>query len=317
MSEYREKVLRAMMCMTRQCWEDGVAAQALLEIGEEELLELVVYDMVLRQSGDGRLCNVENTPAVTDSAFCVPATFAWAEKTGCEKYKEAVDKNIQFFLKDAERGEDGTLYHMIHTQEVWADSAAYLPYSLALTGHKKEAYVQMEGICNRLYDEKSGLYFHMWDDGKNDYLRPLPWGIGNGWILTGLMRTLSVWGEELPEEKEQLQKRFDQLLQNLLKIKNPKGGFYDVLDDADTFEESETAAMIAYVLYRGMDEKWLDDSYVETAEEIRHALCRKIKENGLVVDAASSPSFDRPGTSVECQAHVLMMEHYRDNVRKS
>ncbi len=128
MSEYKEKVLRGMMCMTRQCWEDGIAAQALMEIGEEELLELVVYDMVLRQSSDGRLCNVENTPAVTDSAFCVPAVFAWAEKTGSEKYKESVDRNIKFFLKDAERGEDGTLYHMIHTQEVWADSAAYLPY---------------------------------------------------------------------------------------------------------------------------------------------------------------------------------------------
>lgn len=317
MSRYKERVLRAMMCMTRQCWEDGIAAQALLEIGEEDLLELVVYDMVLRQSEDGRLCNVENTPAVTDSAFCVPATFAWANKRNLENYREAVDKNIQFFLKEAERGEDGTLYHMIHTKEVWADSAAYLPYALALTGHQKEAFVQMEGICNRLYDEKSGLYFHMWDDLENDYLRPLPWGVGNGWILTGLMRMLSVWGEEFPKEKEQLQKRFDELLKNLLNMKNKQGGFYDILDDCNTFEESETAAMIAYVLYRGIYEKWLDDSYMEVAEEIRSALCKKIESNGLVKDAASSPTFDRPGASVECQAHVLMMEYFRDNVRKS
>jgi len=30
-------------------------------------------------------------------------------------------------------------------------------------------------------------------------------------------------------------------------------------------------------------------------------------EAARVIDAAGSPAFDRPGTSVECQAHVMMM----------
>ena len=70
-TDQQEKVLRAMLCMTRQCWEQGMAAQCLSELGREEELSLVVYDMVRRQSSDGRLCNIENTPAVTDSAFCI------------------------------------------------------------------------------------------------------------------------------------------------------------------------------------------------------------------------------------------------------
>lgn len=316
MNKISEKVLQAMMCMTRQCWEAGVAAQALLEIGEYELLELMVYDMVLRQSSDGRLCNVENTPAVTDSSFCIPATLAVAEKlrsAGLEnavKYEKAADRNIQFLLNDAEHAEDGTLYHMIHTEEVWADSAAYLPYALALAGYYRESFMQMKGITRRLYDEKSGLYFHMWDDYKNDYLRALPWGIGNGWILTGLLRTMSVWSSEkqYKEEKETMKRWFDELLVNLLECENENHGFYDVLDDRETFEESETAAMVAYTIYRGVREGYVDEKYLLRADAIREALLKKVTKEGLVMDAASSPAFDRPGTAVECQAHVLMME---------
>ena len=41
----QEKVLKAMLCMTRQCWEQGIAAQCLLEIGREE--ELALLDAML------------------------------------------------------------------------------------------------------------------------------------------------------------------------------------------------------------------------------------------------------------------------------
>ena len=109
MNRLEKQIEKAMLGMTRQCWEQGVAAQALMELGHLEETALMAHDMVLRQSGDGRLCNVENTPAVTDSAFCVPAVYEVAERTGNERYKKAVQKNIGFFLRDARRAEDGTL----------------------------------------------------------------------------------------------------------------------------------------------------------------------------------------------------------------
>lgn len=311
MSKVYENVLNAMMCMTRQCWEQGVLAQALMECGEEEKLRLVIYDMILRQSSDGRLCNVENTPAVTDSSFCIPAVLLTGRKENNASYVEAAEKNIQFLLKEAEHAQDGTLFHMIHTEEIWADSAAYMPYALALAGHYKEAFVQMEGIAKRLYDEKSGLYFHMWNEKNKTYLRGLPWGIGNGWILTGLMRTLLVWDDSFAEEKKQMEARFYNLLDKLLVCETENHGFHDVLDDESTFEESETAAMVAYTIYRGVKEGLVDEKLVVRADQIREAVLAKITPEGLVMDAASSPAFDRPGTSVECQAHVLMMEKWR------
>lgn len=317
MRNMEEKVLQAMLCMTRQCWEQGIAAQALMECGHEELYKLAVYDMVLRQSSDGRLCNVENTPAVTDSAFCIPAVLEAGRKYCCGEYKTAAEKNIRFLLEDAEHALDHTLFHMIHTQEIWADSAAFLPYSLALAGHWREAWTQMEGICSRLYHKESGLYYHMWDEGRKEYLRPLAWGVGNGWILTGLLRTLLVWNEGFREEKIRMEARFHELLDNMLAMETKEHGFHDILDDDSTFQESETAAMVAYAIYRGVSEGMVDTHYLERADRIREALLEKVTSQGLVQDAASSPGFDRPGTSVECQAHVLMMEKCYKNVRNS
>ena len=309
-----ENVLNAMLCMTRQCWEQGIAAQCLLEIDKKDELELMVYDIVLRQSADGRLCNVENTPAVTDSAFCIPAVLEWGNKTNCKKYQLAAEKNIDFLLNKAECGQDGTLYHMIHTKEVWADSAAFLPYALAKAGYISEAFVQMKGICKRLYDEETGLFFHMWDDEKNDYIRALPWGIGNGWILTGMLRLYLEVPETYKEERAEIRNQICRLLNNLLVYETEDHRFYDVLNDECTFKESETSAMIAYTIYRGINEGILDEKYRKRADDIRMALYDNVSEEGLVYGAARSPDFIKSGTSVECQAHFLMMEYWADKI---
>lgn len=311
MNRLEKQIEKAMLCMTRQCWEQGVAAQVLMELGHLEETALMAHDMVLRQSGDGRLCNVENTPAVTDSAFCVPAVYEVAERTGNERYKKAVQKNIVFFLRDARRAEDGTLYHMIDTADIWADSAAFLPYALALTGHVKEGIAQMDGICRRLYDQKSGLYFHMWNEEKKDFTRPVLWGIGNGWILTGLIRLYRVVKEAGMAETERIEQEMLRLLDKMTQMLDQEYLLHDVLDDADSFRESESSAMLAYAIYSLEAEGVLPDGFWEMAEGIRLALSAKITTEGLVSDACSSPDFVRPGTAVECQAHFLMMEEAR------
>lgn len=308
MSVYVKAVENAMLCMSRQCWEAGIAAQALLEMGDEEKLRLMVYDMVLRQSEDGRLCNVENTPAITDSSFCMPAVYVVALQEKNETYLNAVMDNAQLFLNTEDRAEDGTLYHMRGTQQIWADSAAFLPYALALTGSPKEGIRQMEGIRKRLYQEESGLYYHMWDEESKTFLRPLAWGIGNGWILTGLLRLGLELETSYAEEKERLFAEFRRLLDQMLALETENHGFHDILDDPSTFEEAETAGMVAYAIYRGVKEQILAPEYLERADWIRTALQQRVSFEGLVMGASSSPDFIRSGTSVEAQAHFLMME---------
>lgn len=308
-------IKQAMVSMTRQCWEAGIAAQAMLECGDREFLPVMVYDMVLRQSADGRLCNVENTPAVTDSAFCIPAVLLTGRKLHNEKFIVAAEKNVEYLRHTAERTNDGILYHMQGTGEIWADSAAFLPLSLALAGDFHEGYHQMMGIINKLYAREKGLYYHIWDEKSKTYIHPVIWGVGNGWILTGLMRLIRYCPEECIAELKRLKELFHKLLNQILSYENRNHGFHDILDNPNTFEESETAAMTAYTIYRGIYEGIVPGDYYERAEKIRQRISTNITSDGLILYASSSPNFDKPGTSVECQAHVIMMETYRNILR--
>ena len=304
-----EKVKKATLCMTRQCWEQGMLAQALLETEDYKRLFLVVEDMVLRQSADGRLCNVENTPAVVDSAFCIEATLFAGKTLGNDKFTAAAEKNIEYLRKDAPRSTDGVLYHIQGTQDVWADSAAFMPGVLAMGGFPQEGVAKMRAILDRLFDKNTGLYFHMWDDSTGQYKKKVLWGVGNGWILIGLLRLYLHIPEELSDEKNWARVEFKRLLDLIIRYRTPANLFHDYLDDSTTFLETECAEMFAYAMYRGVVEGLIDKSYLTIADDIRLAVIAKVSDDGFVMDCASSPDFIRPGISVEGQAHFLMMEH--------
>ena len=302
-----DRLLRAALAMTRQCWEQGMLSYALMKCGEDALLGLVCRDMVARQSADGRLCNVENTPAVTDSAFCVPAVWALGGKD--PSFRAAALRNVDFLLNDAGRADDGTLFHMRGTGEIWADSAAFLPYSLAITGHGEAACRQMAGILERLYLPECGLYAHVWDERARAYPDRRPWGVGNGWILTGLLRTaLTLEGAA----RADLLGRFRALLETMLARMTPEGGFHDDLVDPATFLEAETAAMTALCIRAGIDAGVLDAELLPAARRIRRGVLERVDAMGVIQGASGSPRFDRPGASVECQAHAMMLERLFD-----
>ncbi|MBO7710090.1 MAG: glycoside hydrolase family 88 protein [Lachnospiraceae bacterium] len=319
-----DQVLRAALCMTRQCWEQGMLSYGLLRnvFPEEtdqgngvtpsgyewQLLQMIVYDMVLRQSEDGRLCNVEDTPAVTDSAFCIPAVLAVGSITGNDGYVRAARANVRYLLSDAPRTGDGILYHMRGTSQIWADSAAFLPYALVIAGYPEEGYHQMKGILDRLYLPGSGLYAHILDEADGSFPDGRAWSVGVAWILTGLERTWRVLPEKMKREREDLKARFVRLLDVVLKYQCGDGGFHDVMDDPETYMETETPAMIACALYAGIRDGLLGEEMLARADAMAAYVRGKILPDGRVADAAGSPAFDRPGTSVECQAHVLMME---------
>ena len=77
-----EKVKMAMLSMQRYAWEQGVAAQALLELGEKDLVILLAKDAVLRQWPDGRLAVVSSNHGVTDPAANGEAVLFAAQQTG-------------------------------------------------------------------------------------------------------------------------------------------------------------------------------------------------------------------------------------------
>ena len=298
-----------MLCMARQCWEQGVAAQAMLECGDNVALVLLARDCVVRQNADGRLCDVENTPALVDPAICVEPVLAAGKLLGDESMIRAAQRNVGFLLACAPATVDGARYHLLGDTEVWADSLAMGPHVLMLAGYAEEGWNYYQAIRKRLWDEKTGLFRHKWSERKQRFVRASFWGVGNGWALVGMMRMYKALKEQKDARADMLAKDFGALANAMLPWQTKKGLFYDVLDDSSTFLESECTEMFAYAVYAMAHLGITDERWIVAANRARAAVLKRVDGYGILQGCSGSPTFEREGTSVEGQAHLIMMEN--------
>jgi len=72
--------------------------------------------------------------------------------------------------------------------------------------------------------------------------------------------------------------------------------------------------MLAYSIYSGVRDGWLERSYLKYADRMRAAVYKKVGEFGLVQGVCGAPNFDHPGTATEGQAFFLLMEAAYNNL---
>jgi rhamnogalacturonyl hydrolase YesR len=301
-----------MLSMQRAAWEQGVAAQAFLERGEMDLVVLFAREAALRQSADGRLANFGEPDNVTDMAASGEPVLRAAEHLGDAGLRAASDRMLEYLLKRAPRCADGTIHHVSNKPEVWVDSLYMAPPFLAVAGQPAEALRQVEGLRRRLWDPTQRLFSHIWDEGRGQLVRRAFWGVGNGWAAAGMVRVRAALPAAMAAEREGLAGHVRDTIDGCLARQRPDGLFHDVLDDPSTFVETNLAQMLAYAIYRGTREGWLDGRYRDAAERMRAAAVARVDTEGYVRGVCGSPSFDRPGTATEGQAFFLLMEAARD-----
>jgi rhamnogalacturonyl hydrolase YesR len=303
-----EKVVRAMLSMQRAAWEQGVAAQAFLERGDLETVVLFAREAASRQSDDGRLANVGEPDNVTDPAANGEPVLRAARHTGDAELERAAARMLEYLLKRAPRCADGTLYHLNTRPELWIDSLYMAPPFLAVAGRADEALRQVEGLRRRLWNADSKLFSHMWDERRQAFVRQAFWGVGNGWAAAGMVRVRAALPDSMTNERARLAGYVREVVDGCLAHRRGDGLFHDVLNDPSTFVETNLAQMLAYSIFRGVREGWLDRSYLNAGEGLRAAALAKIDAEGFVRGVCGSPSFDRPGTATEGQAFCLLME---------
>ena len=303
-----EKVKQALLSMQRASWEQGVAAQAFLELGETELVILMAKEAVLRQKADGRLAALGSDEAVTDPAANGEAVLYAAQVTGDPQFHEAAYRMLDYLLHKAPRTDRGVLHHITTRPQVWIDAMYMAPPFLAAAGHFDEAVKQVMGMRELLWDQEKRLYSHIWDDGQKQFARKDCWGVGNGWAAAGITRVISALPDMMAAEKVLLIGYAREVIDGCLAHQRADGLFHDVVDVPTTFVETNLAQMLAYSIYRGIRRGWLNPSYRESADRMRQAAYAKVDKSGLVQGVCGSPTFDRPGTAAEGQAFFLLME---------
>jgi len=303
-----EAVKIAMLAMQREAWEQGVAAQAMLETGEKELVILMAREAVVRQLEDGRLAVISSNEGVTDpAANGEPLLFA-ARATGDPELRRAADRMLEYLLQKAPRTRDGTLYHIANRKQVWIDSMYMAPPFLAAAGRPDEAVRQVEGIRKLLWNKRDRLFSQIWDDDRGDFERKDYWGVGNGWAAAGMARVIKALPGTRSTEKSRLAGYVKEVIDGCLRRQRSDALFHDVLDNPVSFIETNLAQMLAYTVYRGISGGWLNAAYKKDADRMREAARGKVDSEGLVQGVCGSPNFDSPGTATEGQAFFLLME---------
>jgi len=306
-----ERVRRATLAMQRYSWEQGVVAQAFLESGDGETAALLALEGAHRQIGDGRCAQIGEPCAVTDPCAVGEALiYAW-EQTSDAYFKRALDALLAWALHTAPRSAEGIVYHLDNKPQFWVDSFYMLPPFLARAGHFDEALRQIDGYWNALFRPRKSLLAHMWDDGAQAFAREDAWGVGNGWAVAGMARVIALLPSGYEAQRGKLIDRVKAILDAALKLQRGDGLFHDVLDDPGTFVEVNAAQMLAYAIFRGAKEGYLEEKYLPAAQSAYTAATAKVDEYGLVRDVCGSPSFDAPGTAPEGQAFYLLMDAAR------
>lgn len=303
-----ERASAALLATQRHSWEQGVAMQAYLEAGQYDLVCAMAFEAVNRSLADGRAAVIGVTDGVTDHCAVGEGLKVACEMTADPVLRRGRSKLLEWALYGAPRNSRGIIYHLNRTEEFWADSFYMLPPYLAAEGQWDEAVRQWDGYWDALYDPKTGLLCHKWDDAKQEYSGKEHWGIGIGWALASVPRML----RHLPQEDagwgESLKARALALLETLLGYLRPDGCFHEVVDEPDTFVEVNLSQMTAYFIYQGIAGGWLAERFRAYADRMRAAANARMNAFGFISEVCGAPTFDRPGYAPEAQAFYLLME---------
>lgn len=309
------RVIRAALTMQRWPWEQGVLAQAFMELGEAELTVLMAAEAVVNAYKDGRLAMKYDRGAGTDPASNGEPVLYAARVTGETRFTEAADRMLTYLLYRAQRTREGIILHSENQGQIWIDSCFMAPPFLAVAGHPDDATKQIEGYRRTLWDEGKRLFHHQWDVDRKTFTRPAFWGVGNGWAAAGMTRVIRALPASMEEQKRTLAGYVKEVIDGCFSHQRPDGFFHDVVDDPRTFVETNLAQMLCYAVYRGAAGGWLDDSYVARADAMRERIYAKVDERGLVRDVCAAPTFDYAGTAPEGQAFFLLMEAAERDLR--
>lgn len=113
---------------------------------------------------------------------------------------------------------------------------------------------------------------------------PFIWGRGDGWMAAGMPMIL----KNLPKTDanyNNIMKGYLKMMETLLKYQRESGMWGQLVDDAESWEESSGSAMFTYGFVEGIRQGWLDEAvYGPAARKAWIALCGKLDEYANLAD---------------------------------
>lgn len=277
-------------------YSQGVGCQAMLDVwkqtGDRKYLDYVINwaDTVINDKGEIHLYKVETY----NLDYIKPGTvlFDVWKQTGKEKYKLAMDLLVNQ-LKNHPRTHEGAFWHkLIYQHQIWLDGlymASPFLAEYAVTFNRPELIddvVNQFIVCAKhTYDAKTGLYYHAWDESKNQRWAnketgqsPNFWGRSIGWWFMALVDVLDYIPAEHPQRPE-LIKMINGLAETLPKYQDKTGLWYQVLDKGavgGNYLEASVSSMFMYGYAKAVNKGYIDKKYRAVAEKAYDGLMKTL-----------------------------------------
>jgi len=209
-----------------------------------------------------------------------------------DKARKALDL-LRRQVEEHPRTAGGAFWHKkIYPHQLWLDGVYmgmpfYAFYTSEFENGKGLAEVVKEFTLTRelLRDPNTGLYFHAWDESKQQGwanketgLSPHFWSRGQGWLTMALVDVLDYIPVEDTELRAPLLQMITELAQTLQQYQHESGTWYQILDMPDApgnYLESSGSAMYAYFFAKAVNKGYLPAAYKDTAVKAFNGLLQE------------------------------------------
>lgn len=224
------------------------------------------------------------------------------DKTGDKKYRQALQLLRDQMLTHPRTSEGGFWHKKVYPHQMWLDGLYMASPFLAEFGARFNEPALFDEVTHQLllmaaksYDPATGLYYHGWDESRQQRwanpetgVSPNFWGRSLGWYMMALVDVL----EHLPAthpKRDEVVSVLTNLSSSLEKFRDkPTGMWYQVTDKVGApgnYLESTSSAMFIYSWVKGAQLGVLPAEYLEKGKEAYDQFVKRFvrtDENGVV-----------------------------------
>jgi unsaturated rhamnogalacturonyl hydrolase len=230
-------------------------------------------------------------PRSLDESGSMCAAFIKADRAGlgAGTLRPWIDNYVRYVSTGQFRLADGTLARNRPLPDsLWLDdlymSVPCLAQAGKLTGERRyydDAARQILQFADRMFVKERRLYMHGWVKGM-DYHPAFHWARANGWAIMATAELLDVLPPDHPD-RARILALFREHAAGLIAVQGHAGLWHQLLDRAESYEETSASAMFVFGIARGINRGWLDrQAFGPPASLGWNAVARKVNSQGQV-----------------------------------
>jgi unsaturated rhamnogalacturonyl hydrolase len=252
--------------------------------GEGRWFNYIQKSMDFYVQDDGRIRGYKTEEYNLDNINNGKLLLMLYQVTGKEKYKKAVDL-LRNQLKTHPRNSEGGFWHKkVYPGQMWLDGLYmaepfYAEYAKLF--HEDTAFndIARQFILIDRYtrDANSGLYYHGWDETKQQKwadkqtgLSPNVWGRALGWYGMAMVDALDYFPEH-HQGRDSIINILNRFATAVIKVQDAKTGlWYDVPNlpaEPKNYFEASASSMLVYTLAKGVRKGYLPAAFLKNAKK--------------------------------------------------